>query len=114
MPRLIDADDPQLRKKVYAPSDNAGIEDYPPMIEWADILDAPTIEAEPVRHGKWVRNDLGETYCSECNNRIPYVQCYDSYPDCCMDDEDMQWDEEIERTRVCPHCGAKMDLEDDK
>ena len=71
----------------------------------------PTIEAEPVRHGKWMKHDLGETYCSKCHSRIPFIHRFDAYPDCCMDYEDMQWDEEIDRTPYCPRCGAKMDLE---
>lgn len=60
---------------------------------------APTIEAEPVKHGRWTENhhvsydDMREekvhwyTYtCSECDFEA-------------MDD-----------SRYCPNCGAKMDL----
>ena len=53
------------------------------------IPNAPTIEAEPVRHGKWIAQD--ETYtryfCSECKDR------------------NHQGHE-----KFCPNCGAKMDL----
>lgn len=92
MPRLIDADDPKLREKVYAPSDNAGIEDYPPMIEWADILDAPTIEAEPVRHGKWKLSSYKDyAMCTVCVFKRSI-------------DDQIGWN-------YCPNCGAKMDLE---
>ena len=51
----------------------------------------PTIEAEPVRHGKWIVQD--ETYtrcfCSECKSG------------------NHQGHE-----KFCPNCGAKMDLEE--
>ena len=51
---------------------------------------APTIDAEPVRHGKWERYSAriaGWVKCSECGNMEP--------PLCA--------------TRFCGHCGAKMD-----
>ena len=43
--RLIDIEDPALFDKVYIPSDNAGIEEYPRMIEWVDLKAAPTVDA---------------------------------------------------------------------
>lgn len=56
--------------------------------------DAPTIEAEPVRHGKWID---GRPYvnsrwrvCSECHKSAHHPSGGDNY---------------------CPNCGAKMDLE---
>ena len=53
----------------------------------------PTIDAEPVRHGKWIYHvdseSIGETWiCSECNG------------------------EEFCRTKFCPHCGARMDKDE--
>lgn len=61
------------------------------------IVDAPTVEAEPVRHGKWI-DDLDENgrlrsawrKCSFCGGR--------NYS---------------KKTPYCPNCGAKMDLEGD-
>lgn len=49
---------------------------------------SPTIEAEPVRHGRWVVQDEGRTrfMCSECK-----AKNYDG------------------SGRYCPNCGAKMD-----
>lgn len=64
------------------------------------------IEAEPVRHGRWVVDDLGRTYCSKCGKRIPFFHCYSE--EACSD-YDEEWDEEISETRYCPDCGAKMD-----
>lgn len=52
------------------------------------LLEFPTIEAEPVRRGRWIETDSEEPcfyYCSECKTEA--------------DDE----------TRYCPNCGAKMD-----
>jgi hypothetical protein len=50
----------------------------------------PTIEAEPVRHGKWINQDDTYTrwYCSECKSR--------NHPG---------------HENFCPNCGTKMDLE---
>lgn len=107
MPRLIDAD------ALLDAMRDEEFQTFVPLDEIDSVIDkAPTIDAEPVRHGRWIRNDLGETYCSECNNRIPFVECFDFYPDCCMDDDDMQWNEEIDKTNYCPNCGAKMDAKD--
>ena len=53
-----------------------------------DITNAPTIEAEPVKHGEW-ETRKGIEYCSECN-------------------KSMMW-----QSNFCPNCGAKMDGGDD-
>ena len=53
------------------------------------IANAPTVDAEPVRHGHWIRNDNGTYSCSECQSWIPNEQHY--------------------YARYCLHCGAKMD-----
>lgn len=56
-----------------------------------DIIDdEPTIEAEPVRHGRCVRGQEGQRLCSVCNEHDNYM-IYHKY---------------------CPHCGAKMDLKE--
>ena len=51
---------------------------------------APTIDAEPVRHGRWVDEGNGLYSCSECqiiDHREP-------------------------RHKYCPECGCIMDLEE--
>ena len=53
-----------------------------------DIEEAPTIEAEPVRHGQWIEHDDGIFTCSECGN----AESIESY--------------------FCRYCGAKMDREE--
>ena len=56
---------------------------------------ARTVDAEPVRHGKWIReNNYGIWKCSECgckiNRRYPLKGNIWNY-------------------YYCPNCGAKMD-----
>ena len=63
------------------------------------IKTAPTVDAEPVRHGRWVHNDDYEEWaeryvCSECNRNAPT-------------DGDYRQD----LTDYCPNCGARMDKE---
>lgn len=69
---------------------------------WNDAIGAvvenePTVEAEPVKHGKWVHDGydiphgVDWMHCSECGNREPYVPAA--------------------MTNYCPNCGAKMDAE---
>ena len=90
----------QVRK--YEPSENP--------IEWNrwsgilgertafkyDVTDAPTIEAEPIRHGRWEWNEyggFGNYHCSVCKY-IPYGKFSRKFrPD----------------YMYCPRCGAKMD-----
>ena len=63
-----------------------------------DVRNAPAVNAEPVRRGKWIdRGDYITTaygsldlkVCSYCNAEVT-LDDYDDY---------------------CPNCGAKMDLE---
>ena len=51
--------------------------------------DAPIIEAEPVKHGRW----MYPFYCSECGFEPYYAS-------------DMQYN-------YCPNCGARMDGDSD-
>ena len=52
-------------------------------IDANDIMRFPAVEAEPVRHGRWIAVD-GKVVCSVCY-------------------------EENKETDYCPFCGAKMD-----
>ena len=64
----------------------------------SEINDAPTVEAEPVRHGKWTHNkwsNMRHDYsCSLCGCRISGVDPFS-----------------LSATAYyyCPECGAKMD-----
>lgn len=57
------------------------------------LAKAPTIEAEPVKHGRWEKFAYGGNKCTACGR----VHWYSEY-------------EAIE-PNYCPNCGAKMDLE---
>ena len=92
MPRLIDAD--ALVEKAYWHGEHPSVDDLfaegVDAVDVSDIDNAPTIEAEPVRHGYWMCGDyydIGDV-CSECD-----------------------WDSLISPCdyRYCPNCGAKMD-----
>lgn len=83
--RLIDADALFHGQKLIVVKEEA----YDAVRYIFDQIDnAPTIEAEPVRHGRW--DEVGIlTFCSECG-----------------------WTKHIMEEReyeYCPNCGAKMD-----
>lgn len=62
------------------------------------VKEAPTIDAEPVRHGKW--DDTRVAFyrkCSECGATIKN-NLSDVFLDC-----------DIRDLHYCPNCGAKMD-----
>ena len=92
MTRLIDAD--ALRERMY----HDAFETDSDMQKWDSgcwirykmfenaLEEAPTVDAEPVRYGKWLDADDGiGCTCSICG--------YDAWAD----------------TPFCPNCGAKMD-----
>lgn len=58
----------------------------------------PVIEAEPVKHGRWIDHCVRDWRCSECGEKIMQVRSIDGY---CYDD----------KPNYCPNCGCKMDLE---
>ena len=91
--RLIDAEEllvemsagciPIMEKGISGVTgDESTIEDY--------INNAKTIDAEPVRQGKWIKK-IGCAKCSACLN-----EC---------------WADSVMLYAFCPHCGAKMDVE---
>lgn len=116
--RLIDAD--ELRKTCVETNVSDVITEFEkmPYAEKVPVLkiiekyvsiikNAPTIDAEPVRHGKWI--DMGD-YVSTTYASLPILTC-----SVCRK-ESIQ-NEYCEENEYCPHCGAKMDLEgveDDK
>lgn len=56
----------------------------------------PTVEAEPVKHGRWIKDSEGWWHCSECGRQIPPKSKQDL-------NEFNKW---------CGRCGAKMDLDE--
>lgn len=87
--RLIGAD--ELRNEV----DNYDFiySDYSNMIDMID--DAPTVEAEPVKHGRWIHHAGMNSKCSCCGRYFPVVEF-----------EQRPFD-----VNFCIHCGARMDGE---
>lgn len=65
------------------------------------LRECATIEAEPVRHGRWVDHMCRDWRCSECGEKINKVRNVDGY---CYDD----------KPHYCPNCGAKMDGGEEK
>lgn len=67
------------------------------------ISDAPTIDAVPVRHGKWIIRDNPRTgwymvTCSECGEDVTSTApCIGFFPNA-----KVVWD-------YCPYCGTRMD-----
>ena len=98
--RLIDAD--ALRMEWLDEDPNLELE-INTVLESID--EQPTIDAEPVRHGRWV-DRYGDKYdnhlyeCSECKGKARYRFVRD------------ELGKEIAEQALddyCPHCGAKMD-----
>lgn len=64
-----------------------------------DIEDAPAVDAEPVRHGRWIERE-DKTICSSCDTPLPTVEFTDAeFGRVCV---------EIIKTTYCPNCGAHM------
>ena len=84
--RLVEIpDDGIVSEYIWAGDSVAGIRRI-------DLSYLPTIEAEPVRHERWVErpNTKGQVYCSECGTL------------------EKTTDNNF-KSMHCPHCGAKMD-----
>lgn len=85
---LIDTD------SLWKTFENAGWWDNADRDVAQDLLDqAPSVDAEPVRHGRWVKSGYAcgesEWTCTICGNK--------------------EWRTSISRLKFCPFCGAKMD-----
>lgn len=94
--RLIDADE-VTNKILYLLQGGVPSQDIRRGIKkiYTMLCDAPTIEAEPLKHGRWEKHDnlMGEYYhCSVCDTRTEVATC--------MGDPIFVY---------CPFCGAKMD-----
>lgn len=88
--RLIDSD---ALLELYADTKqiNFAVYNVPVPVVRQNILDMPTIEAEPVRHGRWIISSDGYyPYCSECKAEPKSGNM----------------------TKYCPNCGSKMDKEE--
>ena len=103
MPRLIDADATRKNIQNLKMSQITRVKTLERilMMEWcrAEMLkiidNAPTIDAEPVRHGRW-----GETQV------IGYDGIHPVYGKPCSK---CGYETELYKPNYCPNCGAKMD-----
>lgn len=80
------------RNAMFDAMRDAEFQTFVPLDEVDEVIaNVPSIEAEPVRHGKWVRldNTFTRWKCSECGA----IESYSGYAYC--------------------HCGAKMDAKED-
>lgn len=62
-----------------------------------EIVDTPAVEAEPVRHGRWVRTEVDFWEGGMKTHRFACSEC-------CFQKNTLTGN-------YCPNCGAKMDLE---
>ena len=98
--RLIDAD----ALKLEYPKDEDW--EYYPVNTNSEVCEtideAPTVDAKPVRHGKWIYGE-GKSgndgyYCTNCHEHIKWNYKNESI-------------DFIQKYNYCPYCGAKMDGE---
>ncbi len=87
--RPIDAD--ALIEKIHSMPDTANKFSFEHLV----MTYAPTIDAEPVRHGRWEYPDYYD-YGDVC-----------SY--CGFDSGEIVGENQLKLLKYCPHCGAKMD-----
>ena len=94
--RLIDAD--KFIEYLGLDGDDAREENLGEIVTFEDFDRQETVDAEPVRHGRW--GDVSDYYdtiyrCSACSEEFTLIE---GTP------QDNLYN-------YCPHCGAKMDLE---
>ena len=98
--RIVDADKllhkVKINAKRWAVIRNKTVESIIDKVLYI-IEHAETVDAEPVRHGKWIMESGGGTRCSYCNQRVHVVTDGSYAP---VDLSEMPY---------CPKCGAKMD-----
>lgn len=83
------------------------------------INNAPTVDAEPVRHGKWLLEAHKENAnfrwnvtakCSECDYDLGEIWegFFPCIPDGIAEDVCFNSAKSVDVSNYCPHCGAKM------
>lgn len=87
--RLIDADALRIVFTEKSSERVCGVELCKAIISRIDEM--PTVDAVPVRHGKWITKSTGGEYF-----------------DCCSECGYIEWDAP---SKYCPNCGVRMDEE---
>lgn len=100
--RLIDADElVKSLRRVHQNLDDSG--EFRPagaVIFCRGIVNKmPTIDAEPVRHGRWTKSE-------DDWNCMTTITCSECHEEWCFETEE---DVSLLNYRYCPNCGAKMD-----
>ena len=121
--RLIDADkllhEVKMSTKLIAESRNATARNVVKKVLYI-IEYSETVDAEPVRHGKWLLKAYKEpsnyrwnvkAECSECcdEEKEIWAGFFPNVPDWLARDVAIQCAEEVKMSNYCPNCGAKMD-----
>lgn len=99
MTRLIDAGEMLKRLESWNTDDEMDKALY--NFTLSRIIEQPTVDAEPVRHGKWIYGNDFHWYTASCNE-CGYQRRTDIKAD--------RWNQ----WNYCPNCGAKMDAEQEK
>ena len=115
--RLIDAD----ALKIH----NVDLEHGCTVVDYAlavikSVSEAPTIDAEPVRHGTWRLTAHKESAnygwnvtadCPECGHEKGeiYAAYFPGFPDSLARDVLMDNAKSVKMDNFCPNCGVKMD-----
>ena len=122
MPRLIDADAlDDVLDEIEGLRAHAAFTDGI-MVARRELALAPTIDAKPVRHGRWILKAHDKrvnylwtvtAYCSECcdeENEI-WSGYFPGVPDFMAKDVALDSARTVKLSNYCPNCGAKMGLE---
>lgn len=96
--RLIDAD--QLLQKLQKDPLFPFVEEY----GITRVIEAaPTIEAEPIRHGRWIHREY-----REYNSRTSIALISIDFYKCSV----CGYSSRVDTDNYCPTCGAKMETEE--
>ena len=71
------------------------------------VVDSHTIEAEPVRHGRWIKTENGMR--ENLNTRTVIPVCFHDCSIC-----GWHTGNQGQHFNYCPNCGAKMDLVEER
>lgn len=94
--RLIDAD--EIKYTDMLSSKGNGSYEHVGIVTQSEIDALPTVDAEPVRHGKFI----GTEYDGYADGHPVYYEWKCSECGCIFEDDEPTYN-------YCPYCGAKMD-----